>query len=393
MQDAKFERIQEGKALPGTCRGERSDGIPFPVFGEEPCSCGERRGSPNSDPGPLTTRVGEVVRVSSEWSWADSWGMVKSRVSAFRMNYAIPPGLYAFGEPTKESDVLVTANYKLTFDTLRRSLKGLQAWILVLETRGINVWCAAGKGTFGTDELVRRISETKLDQLVNHRRIILPQLGAVGVNSNRVQEKTGFRVFFGPVEAREIQAYIDRGYRKTREMSTIKFSMRDRLILTPMEINPALKRYAWLAAGMFLFFGLEPSGFLFKPAWSYGFPFVLLGLIALLAGAFVAPLLLPFLPFRSFALKGWGAGILAVAFGVQFLGIPEKYDGLTVIAAYIFFPVLSSYLALQFTGSTTFTSMSGVKRELKIGIPIYLGAAGISLVLIAAAKLKEWGIV
>ncbi len=124
--------------------------------------------------------------------------MIKSRIGAFRMNYAVTPGLYAVGDPTKDSDVFVTANYKLTFDILRRELKGMNAWILVLDTKSINVWCAAGKGTFGTDELIKRIAEAKLETVVSHRRIILPQLGAVGVNAGDGAEENGFQGFLRP---------------------------------------------------------------------------------------------------------------------------------------------------------------------------------------------------
>lgn len=60
--------------------------------------------------------------------------------------------------------------------------------------------------------------------------------------------------------------------------------------------------------------------------------------------------------------------------------------------AYLFFPALSSYLALQFTGATTFTGMSGVKKELKLGLPLYLGVAGLSLVIMILFKIKEWGL-
>ena len=198
--------------------------------------------------GSLSTPAGSVYRVSTDWTRADYWGMIKSRIGAFRMKYSVTPGLYAVGEPTQDSDVFVTANYKLTFDILRRSLKGMNAWVLVLDTNSINVWCAAGKGTFGTDELVKRIGEAKLDQVVSHRRLILPQLGAVGVNAAEVQKKTGFRVSFGPVQARDIPAYVRAGYKKTKEMSTITFPMLDRLILTPMEINPVMKKFPWFAA-------------------------------------------------------------------------------------------------------------------------------------------------
>ena len=91
------------------------------------------------------------------------------------------PGLYALGAPAPDSPVFVSANYTLSFDALRSALRGIDGYLLVLDTKGINVWCAAGKGTFGTDELVARIEATRLAEVVRHRRLILPQLGAPGV--------------------------------------------------------------------------------------------------------------------------------------------------------------------------------------------------------------------
>ncbi len=343
--------------------------------------------------GAVSTPAGSVFRVSSDWSRADYWGMIKSRSGAFRMNYAVAPGLYAIGDPTKESDVFVSANYKLSFDILRRELKGMNAWVLVLDTKSINVWCAAGKGTFGTDELIGRIASTKLEAVISHRRVIVPQLGAVGVNAAEVQKKTGFRVSFGPVQARDIPLYIEADYKKTKEMSTIQFPMMDRLVLTPMEINPAMKMFPWFAGAVLILFGLQPSGILFKSAWSGGLPILVLGLITVLAGAFLTPVLLPFIPFRSFAIKGWIMGLLSMLAVVPFLAPAVRGEILLLVASWIFFPAMSSYIALQFTGSTTFTGMSGVKKELKIGIPLYLTAAGISIVLLLVYKIREWGIV
>ncbi|MFA5072639.1 MAG: mercury methylation corrinoid protein HgcA [Nitrospirota bacterium] len=328
-----------------------------------------------------------MKKVSSHVSSNDIWGMIKCRISAFRNNYTISPGLYAIGEPTKDSDIFVTANYKMSFDLLRRELAGLNAWILVLDTKGINVWCAAGKGTFGTNELIKRITEAKLDALVNHRRIILPQLGAVGVTASIVQKKTGFRVLFGPVRAEDIPAYINNGYKKTPEMSTVQFSLIDRLILTPIEINPFMKKYLSYAAFILLIFGLQPSGILFQQAWSGGLPFLTLGLVSIISGAFLTPVLLPFIPFRSFAIKGWIMGLASVFFATQLI-LPLANPFL-IAAAFMFFPAVSSYIALQFTGATTFTGISGVKRELKFSIPLYFAATGISLVLIILFKIKE----
>src|SRR4030042_1257472 len=108
--------------------------------------------------GTINTEYGLVPVVSPDWSHADRWGHIRSRMSAFRMNYAINPGLYAIGTPDADSDIFVSANYKFSFDILRRELMGINGWILVLDTKGINLWCAAGKANLRTDALVRRIT-------------------------------------------------------------------------------------------------------------------------------------------------------------------------------------------------------------------------------------------
>src|SRR3990170_3965571 len=100
------------------------------------------------------------------------------------------PGLYGLGNPTPDSPAFITANYTLSFDALRSALAGRDGYILVLDTEGINVWCAAGKGTFGTDELVGRVESTGLGVVVRHRRLILPQLGAPGVAAHEVARRS-----------------------------------------------------------------------------------------------------------------------------------------------------------------------------------------------------------
>jgi len=343
--------------------------------------------------GSLETTAGRAPVIATDWSGADFQGMIKSRISAFRMNYSVLPGLYAVGTPDGNSDVFVSANYKLSFDILRRSLKGMHAWVLVLDTNSINVWCAAGKGTMGTEELIKRITAARLDAVVVHKRIILPQLSAVGICASAVQKQTGFRVSFGPVEARDIPDYVRAGYKKTEKMRIIQFPMLDRMVLTPMELNPAMKKFPWFAGGTLIWAGLQPSGILFTDAWTKGLPIIMLLLISVFSGAFVTPVLLPFIPFRSFAIKGWITGMLLLMLSVQAFGILEHADVFLLSAVYLFLPMLSSYLALQFTGATTYTGMSGVKKELKIAVPIYISASTIAGLMMIGIKLREWGLV
>jgi hypothetical protein len=100
-----------------------------------------------------------IPSVSADWSYKDYLGTVKVRWDIGRNNYSVAPGLYKIGNPNSESDVFVSANYKLSFDILRKNLKGLNAWILVIDTKGVNVWCAAGKGTFSTENIFKEVKK------------------------------------------------------------------------------------------------------------------------------------------------------------------------------------------------------------------------------------------
>jgi len=171
--------------------------------------------------------------VSTKLDISDRMGAVKMRMGIGRDQYRVDQGLYRIGNPDSNSDVLISANYKLSFDMLRKNLDGLNLWILVIDTDGVNVWCAAGKGTFGTERVVKSIKNHSLEHLVKHRRIILPQLCAPGVAAHLVKEQTGFRAIFGPALAKDIKAYIAAGYKATPEMRKMTFPLKERAKLIP----------------------------------------------------------------------------------------------------------------------------------------------------------------
>jgi hypothetical protein len=309
------------------------------------------------------------------------------------MEYSLEPGLYAVGTPGGESDVFVSANYRMSFNCLREALDGMNAWILVLDTAGINVWCAAGKGTFGTEELVRRIISARLEKIVSHRRIIVPQLGAPGISAAAVKKWTGFSVLFGPVEACNIGQYVQNGYHADARMRLVRFGMIERLMLTPIELNTVVKKLPRYLLIIGILFGLMPQGVIFSEAVKDGLPAALGLVLAVLAGAFLTPVLLPFIPFRSFAIKGWIAGFAVITAAGWFSGTLAGSSIWLAASAMVFFPVVSSFLALQFTGATTFTSMSGVEREVKRSLPVYRAAFVVTAALFAVYKLQIWGII
>ena len=311
--------------------------------------------------------------VSASLSLIDRHGAWKARWGIGRMNYTVEPGLYAIGAPDKESPVLVSANYKLTFDTLRKNLNGLNCWLLILDTKGVNVWCAAGKGTFGTDELINRIESSELSKYVSNKKLILPQLGAAGVSAHEVKNRIGYDVAYGPVRAKDIKAYIEAGYKATKEMRTVKFTMWDRIVLTPMELVPALKT-ALPVFGVMRFI----KKYIKNPFDKTDFV-ACIG--ALLNGTVVTPILLPYIPGKAFAFKGWIVGLGAT---VKILGLTggfKKGNRLLSTGHLLLFPAISSYLAMNFTGASTYTSPSGVNKEMKKALPFIVGSAAIGAAL------------
>jgi acetyl-CoA decarbonylase/synthase complex subunit gamma len=332
--------------------------------------------------GSVQTAIGQVPQVSSLLTRNDRLGTFKARWGINRMHYTVDPGLYALGTPDEKSPVMVTANYKMSFDRLRQALPGRNAWILVLDTKGINVWCAAGKGTFGTTELVGRIESSGLAQFVSHRELILPQLAGPGVAAHDVKKLSGFKVTYGPIRAEDLSAFLDAGLKARPKMRLKTFSIRERVVLIPMELLAALKAGLIIIPVLFLLTFLGNSGAGWVYAFNQGLFSALAILIAILAGAVFTPALLPWLPGRAFSIKGFLMGLIAAVILIALrLGGKATIESLFEMAAWFFLvPALSAFLAMNFTGASTYTSLSGVKKEMRWAVPFQIGGGVMGII-------------
>jgi hypothetical protein len=313
---------------------------------------------------------GSMKHTTSTITLANRWDHFLARWGIKRNEHLVEPGLYALGNPSADSPVFVTANYTLSFDALRSALAGVEGYIMVLDTKGINVWCAAGKGTFGTDELVYRIEASGLHNIISHRLLILPQLGATGVAAHEVRRRSGFRVEYGPVRAMDLPEYL-KANRATPEMRQVRFNLADRLVLIPVELVHVLLPMAFAAVVLFLLAGILAS---------------VAAVAAILAGAVLFPIMLPWLPTPDFSVKGLIlGGVVALPFILRMLlGGADGVWWSRALWALIFLlamPPVTAYLALNFTGSTPFTSKSGVRREMFAYIPVMALAFGTGIVL------------
>lgn len=338
--------------------------------------------------GLIDSPAGKLRKIKTRLELQDALGAVRVRLGIRRNNYRVSPGLYAVGCPGAEASVLVTANYKLTFDALRKELAHQNLWILVLDTKGINVWCAAGKGTFGTEELIQRINQVQLSKIVSHKTLILPQLGAPGVASHQVTKSTGFKIIYGPVKAVDIPLFLYNNFIATKAMRTVQFPLKDRFKVIPIEFNRGFKLMPGVLALLFLFNLINPGEIRIEEAFYQSLYNFIPFLIAFILGTFGIAVLLPYLPFRSFALKG-------MLLGVLWAGIVIKYNNafyfsnniLVTTAITLFLTSITSFWGLNFTGSTTYTSLSGVQKETLYAIPAILAASVLGVILLIIDKI------
>jgi hypothetical protein len=222
---------------------------------------------------------------------------------------------------------------------------------------------------------VERITRTGLASVVRHRTLVLPQLGAPGISAHQVLRESGFRVEYGPVRARDLPEYL-KTRTATPDMRRVRFPFRDRIVLTPVEfVHAALPAFA-AAALLYLLAGPVAA---------------LAAVTAVLAGTVLFPALLPFLPTRDFSTKGLFLGVLVA---LPFAGYSGTHAPLSpwanVLVAFIpllIIPVMTAYLALNFTGCTPYTSRTGVRTEIFRYIPVMVIIAGCGIAIAVLAGI------
>lgn len=275
---------------------------------------------------------------------------------------SVNTGIVRIGNPDKDSPVLVTCNYLLTVERLKKYLKGIDCFLLIVNSRGINVWCAATGGHFTNHNIISVLKTSGIDSHVTHRRLILPQLAASGIEPHVIYKKTGWHAVWGPVDASDIPEYIANGYRTNPEMRRIRFTSGRRSEMAimwafPISIIVALVFYfidrafvvpyiisAWLVALLlFLAFPIYKN-ILQKHKMKSGIGYIL-GLLPIIMGAAMLFVLAAFVSYShdlnaaTLAITGGVALIVSSALSVDILGStpvfkssthPDRYFQVTV---------------------------------------------------------------
>jgi NAD-dependent dihydropyrimidine dehydrogenase PreA subunit len=140
-----------------------------------------------------------------------------------------PTGSYPIGTPGPKSPVIVTCNFDLTVRRIKRILKKLDVWLIVADSKGVNVWCAAGGGEFNTHSVVSAVKTSAVADKVAHRALILPPLAAPGVKAAAVSAQTGWQIAWGPVRAGDLPRFLENNFNRTESMKRVTYDLKERI--------------------------------------------------------------------------------------------------------------------------------------------------------------------
>ncbi len=230
-----------------------------------------------------------------------------------------------------------------------RDLQGLDAWVLCVDSRGINVWCAARGPDFGNAQLVEAVSASGLTQVVSHFKLILPQLSAGGVALPTLPSDFKFHVFYGPVWSRDLPEYLrEQVVRKPERMRVAHFTLPKRFQAGVTHGTFLLRKFLFWPSVLLLavFLGFQ---------WWEGITILGWAWITVASTALFIALFFPIANrWRSFTKKSLLFGTLgAVLCGIALLIVQQGFT-----------PTFPGSVALQFwLGYFTTMSFSGYTME------------------------------
>ena len=218
-----------------------------------------------------------------------------------------------------------------------------------------------------------KIEKEKIDVTLPGR---IPETGKLHIITTLMEEikdifrNLGFKVEYGPVRADDLPEYLQTR-QATPEMRRVRFPLTDRLFLAPVELVHYLPHMLITALIFFFVDGFRSS---------------VGAIVAILAGTVMFPIFLPWLPTRDFSTKGiiLGGLVMFPFAWVRYMETSDTILWIRVGQALIYLlalPPITAYLSLNFTGSSTFTSQTGVKREIYLWVPIMVALVGIGFVL------------
>ncbi len=310
--------------------------------------------------------------ISLNFTILDYFKVLISWILSYRRTFSIEPGLYFTGkEYDMNTPMIVTCNYHMTVFLVWRKMRRIPVRVLVIDTKGINVWCSAGKGQFNAQEILKQLAKYPKEILTNEAKLqlILPKLSLSGVKLSDLRPYD-IDPIIGPIYLEELPAFLTKRPFKNSIDSHYKFDLRDRLFTL---IPTFIQFTVYLGIGAIVLLAIHL--WLNTGIWWQVIP---IGLTI----TTIYILMFPWLPTKSFAKKGISLFFILSALFVAILnhyGIHRVLDWVF----YVSFTVGASlFFSLYYTGNSGVSNYSEVRRETIIYLPISVFILLISFVSI-----------
>ena len=120
----------------------------------------------------------------------------------------IEPKVYAIGQVNKNSPVLVTTNFSLTYYTVVGEVEAskVPSYIMSVDTEGMSVLTAWAAEKFTPEKITDSIKKFAVTDMVADKKLVIP--GYVAVMSGDLEELSGWKVVVGPKEASGIPSFL-----------------------------------------------------------------------------------------------------------------------------------------------------------------------------------------
>jgi acetyl-CoA decarbonylase/synthase complex subunit gamma len=187
---------------------ERLVGYPIIAFP------GEGAGSPEEATllaGQSIAKYASIV-VLDHFAPSDAYSLMTLRQNIYtdpQKPIQVQPGVYPIRDPDRNSPVLVTTNFSLTYFSVTGEVEGggTPAWVVICDTDGQSVLTSWAAGKFDGEKIAKAMIADEVGDRVDHRLLVIP--GHVAVLSGEIEEELeGWTVLVGPRDGIDLVNYL-----------------------------------------------------------------------------------------------------------------------------------------------------------------------------------------
>jgi len=175
---------------------------------------GESTDSPEQETllaGQFIAKYASIV-VMDHFAPHSAYALLTERMNLFtdpQKPIQVEAGVYPIRDPAKDSPVLVTTNFSLSYFAVMGEVEGsgMPAWLVVCDTDGQSVLTAWAAAKFDGEKIAKTITANEVGATVDHRCVVIP--GHVAVLSGEIEEELpGWSVLVGPRDATDIPNFL-----------------------------------------------------------------------------------------------------------------------------------------------------------------------------------------